>query len=65
MNWRDNPNLVECFENWQATLRGLAAQFERGELDQEFAEAQVPIADMRETVVQRIRQLADTLESGG
>lgn len=46
-------------------LRSMALRFERGELDAEFAEAQVPIADMRETVVQRIRQLADTLESGG
>lgn len=42
-------------------LRGLALQLERGQLDAEFAAAEVPIADMREAVVHRIRQLADAI----
>ena len=42
-------------------LAGLALLFERGELDKEFAAAEVPIADMRAVVVQRIRELADSI----
>lgn len=44
-------------------LRGLADQFESGILDHEFAAAQVPIADIREATVRRIRELADAIES--
>ena len=44
-------------------LRNLALQFERGALDMEFAEAQVPITALREVVVQRIRELADAIGS--
>lgn len=42
-------------------LRNLALQFERGEHDAEFAAAEAPISDMRETVVERIRALADAI----
>ena len=45
-------------------LRNLALLFDRGELDKEFAAAEVPIADMRETVARRIRQLAEAIEGG-
>ena len=45
-------------------LRNLALLFERGELDREFAAADVSIADMRETVARRIRQLAEAIEGG-
>ena len=45
-------------------LRGLALQFERGQLDAEFTAAEVPISDMRSTVAERIRQLADAIEDG-
>lgn len=43
-------------------LLGLALQFERGEMDREFAAAEMPVAEMRAAVVQRIRQLADAIE---
>jgi hypothetical protein len=43
-------------------LRGLADQLERGELDYEFATAEVPIAAIREAAVRYIRQTADSLE---
>lgn len=44
-------------------LLGLALAFERGELDKEFAAAEVSISDLRSTVAQRIRELADAIES--
>ena len=43
-------------------LRGLALQLERGQLDHEFAESGVPVAERRELIVRRIRQLADKSE---
>lgn len=24
IDWRQNPNLVECFENWRMTVRGMS-----------------------------------------
>lgn len=45
-------------------LLGLALQFERGELDAEFAAAEVSIADLRSLVADRIRQLADAVDGG-
>lgn len=45
-------------------LKNLALQYERGDLDAEFAAAKAPVADMRATVVQRLRELADALEAG-
>lgn len=43
-------------------LRGVAAQFERGECDRDFAELGIDITDKRESVAQRIRELADVIE---
>lgn len=43
-------------------LRGLALLFERGELDAGFTAAELPIAAIRESVVRRIRELADVIE---
>jgi len=46
-------------------LRGLSLQFERGDYDRIFAEAEVPIVEMRADVVRFVRQLADDIERGG
>jgi hypothetical protein len=46
-------------------LRGIALQFERGEMDGEFAvaiKAGVDIAPLRKAAVERCRWLADELE---
>lgn len=43
-------------------LRGLALQIERGEVDRDFAESAVPIAERRDLIVQRMRDLAAELE---
>lgn len=44
-------------------LLGLALQLERGQLDHEFAESEAPIAERRELIVRRIRELADRFET--
>ena len=44
-------------------LRGLAAQFERGELDGEFAEAGLRIVKP-ELIAEQIRRLAAEIEAG-
>jgi hypothetical protein len=49
-----------------ARLRGMALQFERGEMDAEFAaaiEAGVDVVPLREAMVTRCRQLADEIEA--
>lgn len=43
-------------------LLGLALLIERGQVDREFAESDVPIADRRALIVKRIRELADAIE---
>jgi hypothetical protein len=46
-------------------LRGLALQFERKEMDQEFTaaiEAGVDVRPLRETMIRRLRELADALD---
>ena len=45
------------------SLRNLATQYERGDLDANFAAAEAPIADMRATVARRLREVADVIES--
>lgn len=49
-----------------ARLRGLAMQLERRQLDADLAEAEVTVNDnLRAVAVERIRMLADVLESRG
>ena len=45
------------------SLRNLALQYERGELDADFAAAEAPIADLRATVARRLREAAGAIES--
>lgn len=45
-------------------LRNTALLFERGECDRDFAELGIDITDKRESVAERIRQLADAIEDG-
>lgn len=45
-------------------LAGLALQLERGQLDHEFADSEVPIAERRALIVRRVRELGDKIGRG-